>query len=349
MKCQKCNKELLFDESILKEFIACPYCGTFLPKNLPPIEAGTIEAELKKFADDFGGLEIFSVENSSRFAKSLVKLETPFDVARDKLLVANIKNIPQKLYSVLDQPQNEQQQMADLCLDEMTSFGLPQEFAKETVSWLAHVMQLPVNVEREPLIEKIIRNAKVKINYKLGSDSREFEDKRDYTYKICTIGQQEWFAENFNNDHGRNQLYDDYNNTIGQPCINANFGRLYNWQEAVKNAPEGWRLPTLEDFRDLVGHINSLGLNSGSALKSTNHWHGSADSGRDLFGFCANPTRLEKGTSQAWFWTSSPSEDSEYPYYCVSLSADSNELCLSSTAGTGYYACVRYVKDVEEK
>lgn len=30
-----------------------------------------------------------------------------------------------------------------------------------------------------------------------------------------------------------------------------NFGNYYSWQEAVDNAPEGWRLPTDEDFKAL--------------------------------------------------------------------------------------------------
>lgn len=346
MNCFKCKKELLFEESLLKDFVACPYCGAFFPKIVEPIENGSIEAELKKLADEFGGLEIFSEENASRFAKSLAKLNSPFDVARDKLLVANIKKIPQRLYSVIEQTQNEKQQMADLCFDEMISFGLPQEFAKETIAWLTQVMRFSVNLERKPLIEKNVVNTKVTIRYAEASYLRERTEGRTFDYKSCTIGKQEWFAVNFDNTHGCIKSYNTYNNKIGIWCTRKEFGRLYNWHEASKNAPEGWRLPTIEDFRDLVHHIQSLGYDSGTALKSTNQWHGESDQGLDLFGFCAYPTVLKNGESQAWFWTASETNKHD-DHYCVSLSANNNELNLTSKAGDGYQACVRYVRDIE--
>ena len=344
MKCQKCNKELLFDETILKEFVACPYCGTFFPKVLPSIEAGTIEAELKKLADDFVGLEIFSEENSSRFAKSLMTLSAPFDIARDKLLVANIRKVPQRLYSVLEQTKAEQQQMTDLCIDELASFGFPEDFAIEVVSWIVRVLQMQVSVERKPLVEKKVSEKSVNISY------QNF-GKKEYQYKTCLIGNQEWFAENFHEESGKNERYNDYDNFIGEKCENELFGRLYDWHEAVKNAPEGWRLPTKEDFEDMVAYIESLGLDAGTALKSTNQWHGEGDSGLDLFGFCAYPTYRDKesGEMQAWFWTASATKDKDYPYYCVSLYANQNDFLTTSRAGTEYYACVRYVRDVKEK
>lgn len=347
MNCFKCKKELLFEEYLLKDFVACPYCGAFFPKIVEPIENGSIEAELKKLADEFGGLEIFSEENASRFAKSLAKLNSPFDVARDKLLVANIKKIPQRLYSVIEQTQNEKQQMADLCFDEMISFGLPQEFAKETIAWLTQVMRFSVNLERKPLIEKNVVETKVTIRY---SENRFFSSaltqKKTFDYKSCTIGKQEWFAVNFHNTCGRSKSYDDYGD-IGIWCTRKEYGRLYNWLEASKNAPEGWRLPTIEDFRDLVHHIQSLGYDSGTALKSTNQWHGESDQGLDLFGFCAYPTVLKNGESQAWFWTASATGEIDYPHYCVCLSANNNELNRTSKVTDDYQACVRYVRDIE--
>ena len=134
MICKKCSKTLNFDEAVLKQFVACPYCGSFLPKVAASIEPGTVEAELKKIVDEFGGLEIFSKENTPQFAKSLMALPSPFDVVRDKLFVASIKNVPQKLYSVLNKSAMEQQQMVNLCLDELTGFDLPEKFAKDVVS-----------------------------------------------------------------------------------------------------------------------------------------------------------------------------------------------------------------------
>lgn len=340
MICKKCGKTLNFDEAELKLFVACPYCGSFLPKIVSPIEAGTIEAELKRLADDFGGVEIFSEENASRFAKSLMSLAAPFDVARDKLLVANIRKIPQKLYSVLDKSPNEQQQMVDLCLDEMANFELPEKFAKDVVLWLTNVMQMSVAVEHKPLIEKKVVEKVLEICYKQSSYLYK-QERKQLQYKICVIGNQEWLAENFHEEKG-------HNNTIGRKCSREDFGRIYDWNEALKNVPEGWRLPTIEDFQDLAVYIKSLGYDPGTALKSANQWHGEADQGLDLFGFCAYPVErnTETGESQVWFWTSSESKKDESPY-CIGLRANSNDVDFRNCPSSDFYACVRFVRNVQ--
>lgn len=331
MKCQRCNKELIFEESILKEFVACPYCGTFFPKILPPIEAGTIEAELKKFVDDFGGLEIFSEENSSRFSKSLVKLEAPFDVARDKLLVANIKNIPQKLYSVLDQPQNEQQQMADLCLDEMTSFGLPQEFAKETISWLAHVMGFACDFANV-------------------DDENTFIDERDgQKYRIVQIGNQIWMAENLNFE------IDDSFEVCSEDFENEKCGRFYSEKSVRRACPEGWHLPTREEVEILIEFVGGKKV-AGKMLKAKNGWKGKGNDGLDKFNFSALPVGMmsNKNNSKqrrsyqecACFWTNTFPEDSDYtPYYLEMLYEEDYIILEHTWREFCMYYSVRCIKD----
>ncbi|MBR2092182.1 MAG: hypothetical protein IJ905_18000 [Fibrobacter sp.] len=340
MICKKCGKTLNFDEAELKQFVACPYCGSFLPKVVSPIEPGTAEAELKRIVDDFGGLQIFSEENATRFAKALMTLSSPFDVVRDKLFVASIKNVPQRLYSVLNKPILEQQQMVNFCLDELTGFDLPEKFAKEIVSWLVKVMQMPVIVECVPQIEKVVADKVIEICYKQSSYLYK-QERRQLQYRTCIIGNQEWLAENFHEERGNN-------NTIGRPCSREDFGRMYDWNEAARNVPEGWRLPLIEDFQDLAVYIKSLGYEPGTSLKSTTQWHGEADQGLDLFGFCAYPTERnpETGESQVWFWTSSESKKDDCPY-CIGLRANSNDIDFQSRSVTGFYACVRYVRNVK--
>lgn len=331
------------EQNVLRNVMKCPLCGNFLPKLFSSIETDAIESELKKLVDDFGGLEILSSENKSRFTKALMTLSIPFDVARDKLLVANIRNVPQKIYSVVGCLQNEQQKTVDQCIDEMMSFGIPEKFAEEVISWIVNVLQMPVSVERKPIIEK-------KLDEKiLDLPGFSYLHEMKSRYRTCVIGKQEWLAENFHEkevlcEHSR--VFAVLN---GKDCSREEFGRLYDWYQASYNAPKGWRLPTIEDYQDLVSYIQSLGFDSGTALKSTNQWHGTADQGLDLFGFCAYPTarNSETGKSEAWFWTSSETNEKDYPYYCVSLCANDNALVTSSRATTGYYACVRYVRDVE--
>ena len=332
------------EEMSLRNFAKCPLCGTILPKSLPSIGADTIEFELKRLLDDFGGLEILSDENKSRFTKALMTLSAPFNIVRDKLLVANIRNVPQKLYSVVGSLQCEQQQMVDLCIDELMSLGVPKKFAEEVVSWIVNILQMPVSVERKPIIEKRLDEKELDLQ---GSCFGLHEMKS--RYKTCIIGKQEWFAENF---HEKEVLCEHSAVFVvpnGKDCSRVEYGRLYDWYQALYNAPKGWRLPTIEDYQDLVSYIQSLNIDSGTALKSTNQWHGNADSGLDLFGFCAYPTEKNKetGETQAWFWTSSETNKKDYPYYCVSLRANDNSLVTASWATTSYHACVRYVRDVE--
>ena len=355
--CKRCGQNLTFDANVLEQFVACPYCGTFFPKVLPSIESGTIEAELKKLADDFGGLEIFSEENASRFAKSLMTLSAPFDVARDKLLVANIRKIPQKLYSVLDKMRVEQQQMTDLCIDELASFGFPESFAIEVVSWIVHVLQMQVSVERKPAFEKVLGSVNLLNVESVSSwDVKAWKEKwlkeaPEYEYPTCKIGNQIWLAKNLDlNIYGTPMEY----------ALNPKHGRIYGRSYSyslvdtprggvsyIRMAESGWRVPTEEDFYDLSSYIKSLGLTVGEALKSETQWRGAGKRGKNIFGFDAYPTqKTGDGTLKTSFWLS---EKKNVISRWAVLYGDSDEFQFEDAPGYTYdYACVRYVRDVKE-
>ncbi|MDY6265287.1 MAG: FISUMP domain-containing protein [Fibrobacter sp.] len=355
--CKRCGQNLTFDANVLEQFVACPYCGTFFPKVLPSIESGTIEAELKKLADDFGGLEIFSEENASRFAKSLMTLSAPFDVARDKLLVANIRKIPQKLYSVLDKMRVEQQQMTDLCIDELASFGFPESFAIEVVSWIVHVLQMQVSVERKPAFEKVLGSVKLLNVESVSSwDVKAWKEKwlkeaPEYEYPTCKIGNQIWLAKNLDlNIYGTPMEY----------ALNPKHGRIYGRSYSyslvdtpmggvsyIRMAESGWRVPTEEDFYDLSSYIKSLGLTVGEALKSETRWHGVGKQGLNIFGFDAYPTqRTNDGILKTSFWLSE--KNSIISRWAV-LNGNSDDLQFENAPdNSNDYACVRYVRDVKE-
>ena len=154
MNCPQCNQELNFPEEVLKKFTNCPFCG----KPLSQVEEMqnynvSIETELKRIVNEFGGLEIFSEENSSRFAKALATIDAKFADERDKLLVANIRRIPQKMYTVIDQPQNEQKKVIDSCSDDLIKFGLQKKLIDEIISWLSSEMHFSVALEQMPIVE----------------------------------------------------------------------------------------------------------------------------------------------------------------------------------------------------
>ena len=313
------------------------------------------QGPLSQIVSEYGGIEIFSEDNHSRLNKALMALDESFEPEKDWLLIANMKHIPQKLYVVRDMSQNRIQQVAEECRDVLIALAIDEKVCETIVKFYMSIMNIYADVKKNVEVEPVIGS----FNY------------ADHEYKTCQIGDKIWFAENFScgNTYWCNRkrtkgaddftnmlsLFSDalsasaYGKNIGKDTDNQKYGRLYTWKEACDCVPDGWRLPTIEDFQDMVAYIESLRYDAGSALKSKKQWHGEADPGLDLFGFCAYPTARdsETGESQAWFWTASETGDQEYPHYCVCLSANSNDVGLRGKATDDYYACVRYVRDVE--
>ena len=88
-------------------------------------------------------------------------------------------------------------------------------------------------------------------------DSSFFTDLRDRkTYKTVRIGNQVWFAENLAYDAGSGCWVGNNNSSEANRCY------LYNWETAKKACPEGWRLPTKNDFEILLNHVGGKGNNA---------------------------------------------------------------------------------------
>jgi len=66
-------------------------------------------------------------------------------------------------------------------------------------------------------------------------------------YETIQIGDQVWMAKNLDIDSSGSRCYKD----LLQNC--KDFGRLYNWEAAITICPQGFRLPTDEEWTILTG------------------------------------------------------------------------------------------------
>jgi uncharacterized protein (TIGR02145 family) len=103
-----------------------------------------------------------------------------------------------------------------------------------------------------------------------------FTDSRDgKTYRRVRIDGLTWMAENLNYTTGNSLCYG------GDESNCQKYGRLYDWNTAIMACPSGWRLPTRDDWNNLIEAAG--GGVAGTKLKASSpDWNGTDD-----FGFSA--------------------------------------------------------------
>ena len=144
----------------------------------------------------------------------------------------------------------------------------------------------------------------------------EITDVRDgHVYKTVKIGDQVWMAENLEYNHerytGDSKYYYSWVDAVGGIAAGCSGERpvLYNEQYIYKNhfvydgvtfqncpiarparglCPDGWRIPTTDDFLTLLDYAGGPKY-AGKYLKSTTGWSG-VGNGLDCFGFNASPS-----------------------------------------------------------
>ena len=155
-----------------------------------------------------------------------------------------------------------------------------------------------------------------------GCNRGTMTDERDgQIYKTVKLGDQTWLAQNLNYETDNSWCYED------DPANCEIYGRLYSWEAAMDACPDGWHLPTDEEWATLIKHLdpdadsNAIGPESeiaGGMMKT----RGTLESGTGLWlspnvgatnssGFSAVPggARWPDGTClvmhmHAIFWSS---------------------------------------------
>lgn len=185
------------------------------------------------------------------------------------------------------------------------------------------------------------------------------------TYKTVKIGEQEWMAENlrttrFNNGDSityevdrwewrmleKDEIpgYGFYND---DQQYDEKYGKLYNWY-VIKHgniAPEGWRVPTEEDWEQLIKFVGGE-YETGKKLKSISGWSEDGN-GIDEVGFNATPGGYRdvdgsyRGIGESVSFLSS----SEHPSMAITYGLSYNR---NMSKGFGPKRSGRYIRLIKE-
>lgn len=142
---------------------------------------------------------------------------------------------------------------------------------------------------------------------KKDDDTQEMEtftDTRDgKKYNIVEIGGQTWMAENF--AYKPADGFWAYNNDESNV---SSYGYLYTLETAKSICPDGWHVPNLDEWNELIDYLGGTEL-AGNKLKETGgaHWDSEDYGNRDITnssGFSARPGGRYDGVFNEYEWMS---------------------------------------------
>jgi uncharacterized protein (TIGR02145 family) len=195
-------------------------------------------------------------------------------------------------------------------------------------------------------------------------------DQDGNEYKTVQIGNQIWMAENL-----RTTKYTDgtpipmvsrgdwskqtegaycTNENSNDPTLIATYGFLYNWHTIAtgKIAPEGWRVPTNDDWAALAKAFGSK-FTAGGKLKEagTAHWKAPNKDASNESGFTAMPSgqitdysRFMYFETQSFIWSATESSSTTAFYQSMSYV---NDDLTQAGANKKFGHAIRLVKDAE--
>jgi uncharacterized protein (TIGR02145 family)/uncharacterized repeat protein (TIGR02543 family) len=179
----------------------------------------------------------------------------------------------------------------------------------------------------------------------------DMRDNKTYRYVVIGIGGPTWMAENLN-----------YETSSGSWCYDgsadncAKYGRLYDWNTAMSVCPNGWHLPSRDEWVTLAKTAGGTGMygdggTAGEKLKSKSGWNitGVGGNGTDDYGFSALPGgyrnyfgNFYNAGDNGYWWTAT--EDwggSAYYRVMSSYGDDVGESSGNKSNGDSSVRCVR--------
>jgi uncharacterized protein (TIGR02145 family) len=106
------------------------------------------------------------------------------------------------------------------------------------------------------------------------------DNRNEMSYKTVNIGGKTWMAANlsYKPQTGKSGCYDN------NPDNCKKYGGLYDWNTALNVCPEGWHLPSSQEWDELLKATGTVT----EKLKAVGGWD-KYDNGDDAFGFSALP------------------------------------------------------------
>jgi uncharacterized protein (TIGR02145 family) len=162
-----------------------------------------------------------------------------------------------------------------------------------------------------------------------GQESASITDPRDgKVYKTVKIGDQVWMAENlaFKTSDGWS-VYEDISNYVKV------HGYLYTWEAATKACPDGWHLPSMQDWWSLSSSLGGDEFAGGKLKKTgTSYWNDPNTGATNSSGFTALPAgrsgdrNKEYIGNAAFFWTNV--DDDDATSWCGALSSSKEDIAF---------------------
>lgn len=169
---------------------------------------------------------------------------------------------------------------------------------------------------------------------------RTFTDPRDeQVYPTVQIGSQCWMQKNMNYKTGNSWCY-------GKNSDNCStYGRLYDWETALKACPEGWHLPSDDEWATLTTFLGGLSVAGGKMKETgTKHWFSPNTGASNSSGFSAVPSGYRDYlghfcnlTGSLYFWSSS--EISSSHVWSRKLIYNSEYISRSNDGKTNGFSC----------
>ncbi len=205
------------------------------------------------------------------------------------------------------------------------------------------------------------------VNNGLNFETGSLTDIDGNSYRTVKIGDQWWMADNLNVKHYRNGdpipnvIGDDawITTTEGAYCFyndNSNyagmFGALYNWyavSDERKIAPEGWHVPTDEEWNTLINYLGGENVAGGKMKEEGNGYWKSPNTGASNesgFSALAGGARYAAGffgdmTRYAYYWSSTEVSSPIHYAWVRILNYDNSIVSHTSTAKSSSIRCIK--------